>query len=63
MGILYKGWFVFSQRLRLLVDLSEFVVAAIGTAPARRAIVSVNLGIDTLIANILVSRDVIFRKH
>jgi len=33
MGISYKGWFVFSQpHIRLLVALSVFVVAAIGTA-------------------------------
>jgi len=53
MGISYKGWFVFSHPLRLLVALSVFVVAAIGTAPGGR-LVSVRLGIDTLIANILV---------
>jgi len=34
MMLLYKGWFVFSQPLRLLVDLSGIVVAAIGTAPS-----------------------------
>ena len=34
MGISYKEWFVFSQPLRLLVAISGFVVAAIGTAPA-----------------------------
>ena len=44
-----KTWFVLSQPLRLLVALSGFVVAAIGTAPDRDL-----LGIDTLIANILV---------
>ena len=32
MEISYKGRFVFSQPLRLLVALSGFVVAAIGTA-------------------------------
>jgi len=32
----YKGWFVFSQPLRLLVAVSGIVVAAIGTAPGRR---------------------------
>jgi len=42
MGISYKGWFVFSQPLRLLValslslSLSVFVVAAIGTHPGGR---------------------------
>jgi len=36
MEISYKGRFVFSQPLRLLVALSAFVVAAIGTAPGRR---------------------------
>jgi len=51
MRLSYKGWFVFSQPLRLLVALSGFVVAAIGTAPWRA---TVRLGIDTLIANILV---------
>jgi len=33
---LCKGWFVFSQPLRLLVALSGFVVVAIGTAPGGR---------------------------
>ena len=32
MGISYKGWLVFSQPLCLLVALSGFVVAAVGTA-------------------------------
>jgi len=32
----YKGWLVFTQPLRLLVALSGFVVAAIGTAPGGR---------------------------
>jgi len=49
MKISCKGRLVFSQPLRLLVALSGFVVAAIGTAPDRDL-----LGIDTLIANILV---------
>ena len=31
-----KGWFVFSQPLRLLVAVSEFIVVAIRTAPSRR---------------------------
>jgi len=31
MEISYKGWFAFSQPLRLLVAVSGFVVAAIGT--------------------------------
>jgi len=52
MRLSYKGWFAFSQPLRLLVALSGFVVAAIGTAPGGQ--LSVPLGIDTLIANILV---------
>jgi len=51
MRLSYKGRIVFSQPLRLLVALSGFVVAAIGTAPWRA---TVRLGIDTLIANILV---------
>ena len=33
MRLSYKELFVFSQPLRLLVALSGFVVAAIGTAP------------------------------
>jgi len=33
MGISYKRWLVFSQPKRLLVALSGFVVAAVGTAP------------------------------
>jgi len=36
MMLSYKGWFVFSQPLRLLVALSGIVVAAIGTAPGGR---------------------------
>jgi len=36
MMLSYKGWFVFSQPLRLLVALSEIVVAEIGTAPGGR---------------------------
>ena len=36
MRLSYKGWFVFSQPLRLLVALSGFLVAAIGTAPGGR---------------------------
>jgi len=36
MGISYKGWFVFSQSLRLLVAVSGFVVAPVRTAPGRR---------------------------
>jgi len=36
MRLSYKGWFVFSQPLRLLVVRSEFVVAAIGTAAGVR---------------------------
>jgi len=32
MRLSYKGWFVSSEPLRLLVALSGFVVAAIGTA-------------------------------
>jgi len=36
MRISYRGWFVFSQPLHLLVALSAFVVAAIGTAPGGR---------------------------
>jgi len=40
-----------STPIRLLVALSGIVVAAIGTAPRGR----VSLGIDTLIANILVN--------
>jgi len=55
----YKGWFVFSQPLHLLVALSlslslslDFVVAAIYRNCSRLA--TVRLGIDTLIANILV---------
>jgi len=51
MMLSYKGWFVFSQPVRLLVALSGIVVVAIGTAPGRA---TVPLGIDTLIANILV---------
>ena len=51
MMLSYKGWFVFSQPLRLLVGLAGIVVAAIGNC-SRRA--TVPLGIDTLIANILV---------
>ena len=50
MRLLYKGWLVFSQPLRLLVALSGFVVAWVGTAPGG---LIVRLGIDTLIANIL----------
>ena len=34
--ISYEGWFVFSQPLRLLVVLSGFVVASVGTAPGGR---------------------------
>jgi len=30
---LYKGWLIFSQPLRLLVAVSGFVVAEVGTAP------------------------------
>jgi len=45
MMLLYKRRLFFSQPLRLLVAVSGILVAAIGTAP---------LGIDTLIANILV---------
>jgi len=33
MRLSYKGWFVFSQPLRMLVALSGFVVVEIGTAP------------------------------
>jgi len=33
MGLSCKGWFIFSQPLRLLVALSGFVVVAIGSAP------------------------------
>jgi len=51
MGILCKGWLVFSQPLRLLVALPHFIVVA-GWNCSRRA--TVWLGIDTLIANILV---------
>jgi len=38
MMISYEGWFVFSQALRRLFDLSRFIVAvaAIGTAPDGR---------------------------
>jgi len=36
MRLSYKGWFVFSQPLRLLVALSGFVLEAIGTAPGGR---------------------------
>jgi len=36
MILLYKGWFVFSQPLRLLVALSGIIGAAIGTAPGGR---------------------------
>jgi len=36
MSISYKEWFVFSQPLCPLVAVSEFIVAAIGTAPGRR---------------------------
>jgi len=36
MRLSYKGWFVFSQPLHLLVALSGFVVAAIGTASGGR---------------------------
>ena len=40
MRLSYKGWFVFSQPLHLLLRLSvavsAFVVAAIGTAPGGR---------------------------
>ena len=36
MMISYKGWFVFSGSLRLLVAVSGFVVAAIGTVPGGR---------------------------
>ena len=50
MVISYKGRFVFSQPLRLLVALSGFVVAAFGTAPGG----AVKLGIHTSTANILV---------
>jgi len=52
MRLSYKGRFVFSQPLCLLVALSGLVLAAIGTAPGGR----LSLGIDTLIANILVLR-------
>jgi len=36
MRLSYKGWFLFSQPLRLFVALSGFVVAAIGTDTGRR---------------------------
>ena len=36
MRLSYKRWFVFSQPLHLLVALSGFAVAAIGTAPGGR---------------------------
>ena len=52
MMLSYKGWLVFSQRLRLLVAVSGIVVAAIGNAPGGGA--NLRLEIDTLIANILV---------
>jgi len=52
MGISYKGWFVFNQPLGLLAALSGFVVATVETAPGGRP--GRLLGIDTLIANILV---------
>jgi len=52
MRLSYKGWLVFSQPLCLLVALSGSVVVAIATAPGSRL---VRLGIDTLIANILVA--------
>jgi len=52
MRLSYKGRFVFSQPLCLLVALSGFVVAAVRTAPGG---VTVRLGIDTLIVNILVT--------
>jgi len=32
----YKGWVVCSEPLRLLVALSGFIVAVIGTAPGGR---------------------------
>ena len=47
MGISYKGWLVFSQPLRLLVALSGFAFAAVGSSELLQT-----LGIDTLIANI-----------
>jgi len=34
--ISYKGWFAFSQPVRLLVALCGFVVAEIGTARSGR---------------------------
>jgi len=36
MMLSYKGWFIFSQPLHLLVTVSGIVVAAIGTAQGRR---------------------------
>jgi len=36
MRLSYREWFVFSQPLRLLVAVSGFVVAAMGTAPGGR---------------------------
>jgi len=36
MRLSHKGWFVFSEPLRLLVALSGSVVAAIVTAPGGR---------------------------
>jgi len=36
MRLSYKGWFVFSQPLCLLVALSGFVLAAVGTAAGAR---------------------------
>ena len=36
MGISCKGWLLFSQPLLLMVAVSGFVVAAVGTAPGER---------------------------
>jgi len=49
MRISYKGWFVFSQPLRLLVALSGFVVAAIGTAPRRATVIAKILVINVFL--------------
>jgi len=47
-----KGWFIFSQPLRLLVPVCLWIRSCGDRNCSRRATVS--LGIDTFIANILV---------
>jgi len=53
MGILYKGWFVFSQPSS--VGRSHWICSCGIRNYSRQA--TVRLGIDTLIANILVFYD------